>query len=370
MAKLYPSNVINLCNALPSTQSILIRGPHGIGKSQIAKEMGVSRELPVIDLRLSQMTEGDFLGLPKIVETTYEKDGETVLKHGSTEFYPPWWFIKAMNEPCILLLDEINRAVPEVMQCAFQLVLDRSIQGKSIHPGTYIVAAINATMQYQVTEMDPALLDRFLVVDMTPSLKDWKKWAKGMKLDSSIIEFCSQNKDHWWHDPTKSLDPGRVYPSPRAWEMLHNCLKAADLFAEHSKVVFKHIVNGLVGFEAGTAYWTFIKDYDYNITAEDILNDYAVIKDRVVGGLAVEQIMAITDKLCNHCEEKKWTKVQVRNLNSFMTAVENKELVFSLWSRLNGLGTKNKKANDNGILVHKICKDVIFEAVNNGSGAS
>lgn len=369
MANLYPRNVIKMVKILPSSQSVLIRGPHGIGKSQIAKQLGDILDRPVIDLRLSQMTEGDFLGLPKIIEPEYDKAGK-LTKHGMTEFRPPWWFVKAMTEPCILLLDEINRAVPEVMQCAFQLVLDRAIQGKEIHPDTIIIAAINATHHYQVNEMDPALLDRFLVVDMVPTLSDWKVWALEHGIDSSIIEFCMQHKDHWWFDPSsnKGLDPGKVYPTPRAWEMLNACYAAADLFEQFRKPEFRHIAHGLVGDEAGAAYWAFIKEYDRNITAEQVLDDYASLRKRVRQGLSAEQIMAVSEKLVNHCSDNKWSKDQARNLGKFMEDIDNEELVFALWNRINGLAKTNKVGAANGILTHRVCKKIIFKALSQGAG--
>ena len=43
---------------------VLLRGRHGIGKSQVVFQLGEQLDLPVIDRRASQMTEGDLLGLP------------------------------------------------------------------------------------------------------------------------------------------------------------------------------------------------------------------------------------------------------------------------------------------------------------------
>lgn len=366
---LFPDKVIDMCKVLPTCQSVLIRGPHGIGKSQIARVLGMILDRPVIDLRLSQMTEGDFLGLPKIVEPEYDNEGN-VTRHGMTEFRPPWWFVKAMTVPVILLLDEINRAVPEVMQCAFQLVLDRAIQGKSIHPDTIILAAVNATHHYQVNEMDPALLSRFLTVDMVPHISTWKKWAEANNIDSSIIEFCVQHTDHWWYDPGKGLEPGKVYPDPRAWEMLHNCFKEADLFNQVSNPTFRHIAMGLVGIEAGEAYYSFMKNYDRNITAEQILDKYETIQGRVKSGLSAEQIMAVTDKLVNHSKSKKWKKAQVLNLRAFMSDIDNGELVFSMWNRINGASKESKHADANTMKTHELCSDIIFGALSRGAGTT
>ena len=44
---------------------ILLRGRHGIGKSTVVYQLADKYELPVIERRASQMTEGDLLGLPR-----------------------------------------------------------------------------------------------------------------------------------------------------------------------------------------------------------------------------------------------------------------------------------------------------------------
>jgi MoxR-like ATPase len=96
---------------------IMLRGKHGIGKSeivvQLAKYIGVSA---LIDKRASQMQEGDLLGLPKLFET--DSKVETV-------WYPPDWYNKACESPCILFLDELDRASPEVRQGFFELADSR-----------------------------------------------------------------------------------------------------------------------------------------------------------------------------------------------------------------------------------------------------
>src|SRR5437867_2646181 len=78
-----------------------------------------------------------------------------------TRFNPPEWYMQACERPMVLFLDELNRATNEVMQAAFQIVLDRQLNGWKLHPLTRVYAAINMGANYTVNEMDPALLDRF-----------------------------------------------------------------------------------------------------------------------------------------------------------------------------------------------------------------
>lgn len=99
---------------------VLIRGRHGIGKSetvyQVAKDMG----MPVVERRASQMTEGDLLGLP---------DNRDVVVNGikATTFNPPDWFVTACTEPVVLFFDEIDRATMEVRQGIFELTDRKSV---------------------------------------------------------------------------------------------------------------------------------------------------------------------------------------------------------------------------------------------------
>src|SRR4051812_23021454 len=99
--------------------SVLLRGDHGIGKSQIVRQLALQisklegMPFPVIDRRVSQMTEGDMIGLPKIVES---KAGNQ-----QTTFAPPDWFMQAVERPALLFLDEINRGDQSILQACFQV---------------------------------------------------------------------------------------------------------------------------------------------------------------------------------------------------------------------------------------------------------
>ena len=57
----------NIINPIVNARfPILIRGRHGIGKSELVYQKAKELGLPVVERRASQMTEGDLLGLPKV----------------------------------------------------------------------------------------------------------------------------------------------------------------------------------------------------------------------------------------------------------------------------------------------------------------
>ena len=44
---------------------VMLWGPPGVGKSQIVAQIGRRHQVPVIDIRLSQMEPSDLRGLPR-----------------------------------------------------------------------------------------------------------------------------------------------------------------------------------------------------------------------------------------------------------------------------------------------------------------
>ena len=55
---------LTCAKTLPANYSLMIRGDHGIGKSECVFQLGTHFNLKVIDKRLSQMGEGDMSAAP------------------------------------------------------------------------------------------------------------------------------------------------------------------------------------------------------------------------------------------------------------------------------------------------------------------
>jgi len=245
---------------------VLLRGRHGIGKSQVVFQLGKELNMPVIDRRASQMTEGDLLGLPK------QSDNDT------TEWCPPKWFKTACTEGVILFLDEVDRATLEVRQGIFELCDSRKLAGHVLHPDTLVFACVNGGGdhgdQYQVGEMDPAELDRWTVFDLKPTVQDWLNWADG-NVNGAIWDFINDNHSHLEHND--DYEPNKKYPSRRSWTRVSDTLAASGyddvqkLKTLRSTGALHHIVSGFVGFEAATAFGDYLDNYKKIVTVEDIL---------------------------------------------------------------------------------------------------
>ena len=310
---------------------VLIRGRHGVGKSEVVYQIAGGLEMPVVERRASQMTEGDLVGLPSI-------DGN------STTFNPPDWFKAACDRPVVLFLDEVDRATLEVRQGIFELTDSRKLNGHTLHPDTLVFAAVNGGehgAQYQVGEMDPAELDRWTVFDIEPSVEDWLSWAKESQVSDEIWNFINQNRNHLEH--TDDFEPNKVYPSRRSWERLDKCLTQADLLKEASPVLY-NLTSAFVGFEAAVAFNDFVLNYDRQVTTDDILihGNFAKVAD-----FGINDHTAIIDKF--EAEETFHNELDqelVNNLARYFVMLPS-EVAMKLWTVM-GKGDVN-----NTVKLHK-----------------
>jgi len=233
----------------PIQLAILLKANHGVGKSAVVGQCAEEMAISFIDIRLAQNDVGDLKGLP------FQGAGRTF-------FAPPDWFpIKSedavslskslqtaddlsdaisditagkFGDKGILFLDEINRATQEVQQAAFELVLDRRLNMRSLPDGWRVVAAINDNAEiYDVNEMGAALIARFQVIDFKPTVEEWYAWASTKEFEGHIglhpaVQAFTKKYGNLL-DPTNemieqaSAKTERIYDR-RSWEMLSNSI--------------------------------------------------------------------------------------------------------------------------------------------------
>ena len=191
---------------------VMLWGPPGIGKSQIIAGIAARHEVPLIDIRLSQMEPTDLRGIPFRKDDNVEWSVPSMLpdtkRHGACG---------------ILFLDEINAAPPTVSAAAYQLILDRRLGEYTIPQGWAIFAAGNRQGDRGVTYSMPApLANRFTHYEVDANLDDWISWALTNNIDERILGFLRFRPDLLFdydaaHNPV-------AFPSPRSWEYAHRAL--------------------------------------------------------------------------------------------------------------------------------------------------
>jgi len=319
---------------------VLIRGRHGVGKSEVVYQIAAIRGLPVVERRASQMTEGDLLGLP---DTADLSDGRK-----ATTWNAPDWLVTACTEAVVLFLDEVDRAVMEVRQGLFELTDSRKINGWNLHPETLIIAAVNGGehgSQYQVGEMDPAELDRWTVFDIEPSVEDWLGWSKS-KVDTVLWDFINLNRQHLEH--TDDFEPNKVYPSRRSWIRFMNTVRPLSLFAEDgNRDLLLNLATGFVGFEAAVSLRDFVQKYEFQVTIEDILDkgDFNKIKKWGINDHA-----AMVEKM-EHAStfSASLSDAQITNLATWFVQMPS-EICMKLWGVI---GEQEQDDGENAIKLHR-----------------
>ena len=246
----------------PSTQNILLVGKHGIGKSEIITRHFEEKGIPVIALFLGQMSDpGDLIGLPNKDEAT-----------GKTEFMPPYWF-PMDDKPVVLFLDEMNRARPEILQSVMDLSLNRKLAGRSLPPGSRVIAAVNDGEEYQLTDLDPALVSRFNVYFFSPTVGEWLFWAKQNGIDQRVITFIEEHPDELEKNVDINKGTFDKTPDRRAWVRVSGLLQSMSITTDTDMNRLAKMITGVIGARSASM---FIQSLNQSrmLTAREVLHDF------------------------------------------------------------------------------------------------
>jgi hypothetical protein len=304
---------------------ILIRGRHGVGKSEVVYMIAKNMGLPVVERRASQMTEGDLLGLPDTADTS-------INGRKATTWNAPDWLVTACEQPVVLFLDEVDRATMEVRQGLFELTDSRKINGWHLHQDTIIIAAVNGGehgAQYQVGEMDPAELDRWTVFDVEPSAEDWLRWAKD-KVDGVVWDFINQNRTHMEH--TGEFEPNKVYPSRRSWKRFNDTAAPTGVFEEKGNLdLLFNLATAFLGFEAAVTLRDFVANYGWQVSVDDLLNKGEIKKTAEWG---INDHSAMVEKFeAEAIFKQDLSSDQIQNLANYFVTLPS-EVAMKLWTVL------------------------------------
>ena len=278
----------SLLGFTPAEQNIMLVGNHGIGKSEILTEYYSSKGMRVVPLFLGQMSDpGDLIGIPNRNEST-----------GKTDFMPPWWF-PLDGKPVVLFLDELNRARPEVLQTIMDLALNRTLAGRRLPEGSRIIAAVNEGNQYQLTDLDPALVSRFNVLNFRPTVQEWLLWAEKAGVDPRVREFIGENPMWLDKDPDAregadtGLDKG---PDRRGWK------RVGDILAEAGEItpLVTKVISSIVGVKAASAFAGSVSARKL-LSGREVLQRFGKHKD-TLRTYELHQLSVVNDGIFRHLE--------------------------------------------------------------------
>lgn len=312
----------DVCGHVP-----LIKGVHGIGKSESAAQYAKENNMHFEPLILSLMDTGDMLGMPdtrivggmpatlwsapswynNIVNAAWpqklrmsklrfaDKDLEGYVydyKEDPTsseitrgelnalycEYYnlpdDALQIVRQNNvsyldaRRSVLFLDEFNRAPADILNASLQLILDHRLHSHVLPTvngqETLVVAAVNpANGDYTVQEFDPALLDRFVDCEAEPDFKSWLKWAKTNNVNQVVLDFLMDNQRKFHFAP----EDGSKGASPRSWTRLGTYL---DRLADTPTDIMTHYIKGTIGASLAAQFMVFYNSYSSSVSSADL----------------------------------------------------------------------------------------------------
>ena len=264
-----------------SDVTLFIWGHRGLGKSSLVQQIAEDCDWGFVDMRCSQLEAADMRGLPDRGED------------GRTHYFPPSEMptgdltaeeikeqlgpkpdesdleklriykineakLRPRNQNGILFLDELNRAQDDVLQAAFQLVLDKKIGEYVVPPGWAVVVAGNFNEGYLVNSFnDPAFLDRFSHVTLSSGETTLDEWVEYMasihgEAASDAIEFAAQNPKHLDGNVDGQLGFS-IQPSRRSWDAVIRIEKICNKISFDDQAKFE-VIAGLIGRELAMSY--------------------------------------------------------------------------------------------------------------------
>jgi len=256
----------------------LIVGETGIGKTALAKEIASENNWSLIVIDGNLLKEGEIGGLPTIEPyTRVNHKGDSVEKKATV--YAVHTKLREIDEEIakgktvLLFIDEINRCEHTVQQELMNLILNREINGYTLHAGVKIVAAMNpsgkygADFDYQVVDMDMAQENRFVWLHMEPDYIQWLDWAIDAGLEPKVNGFISTFPEYLLR-----INEDDISATPRSYERISSIYKIYQQQKDSvPRSVLVNVIKGNVGKLIAEEFVSFAEsDYRSLIAFEDV----------------------------------------------------------------------------------------------------
>lgn len=257
----------------------------GVGKTSAYQQCAAELGIDYMGLYAAALEGPDFMGLP-------DKDREKgITRYLAPQFLPTVQAVKEglFSPRGILVLEEINRVPSDTTSVLYPLLLERKINGHIIAPGWRIGVTMNPdTMNYSVSSLDDAMLDRFVSMEITADLEDYIEYSIVNNPNDDILSFLQACPDMLLV-VKKAADSTALSksPTPRGWtkvqELMNNC--------RLNERLMRQLIAGIVGPEAAASLYGFLKDRSFRIpSTEKILNSFEEVRADVMEVLEKDRL--------------------------------------------------------------------------------
>ena len=203
--------------AIESDIAVFLHGPSSEGKSARIRQIDPTCE--IIYLRNA---------------TPDSLNGRSVYNQATGEMIdlPPTWYKKVVAkceaEPDklhVVFFDEINNALPSIQGMAFNIVLDKEVNGLwKLPPNARVVAAGNDMQDsLAANQLAAPFFNRFAHVYINTTTDKWLAWAREFDIHPAIYSFIAYKRGETLRS---TYDGEKPNADPRKWEMASKMLYA------------------------------------------------------------------------------------------------------------------------------------------------
>ena len=203
--------------AIESGVAVFLHGPSSEGKSARVKQIDPTCEI----IYLRNATPESLNGKSVYNQST----GEMI------DIKPSW--LKKIEEKCIsepdklhiVFFDEITNALPSIQGIAFNIVLDREVNGIWKLPDNARIVAAGNDMKDSLAanRLAEPLFNRFAHVYIKTTTEGWLKWASEHNIHPAIYSYIAYKKGETLRS---KYDGEKPNADPRKWEMASKMLYA------------------------------------------------------------------------------------------------------------------------------------------------
>lgn len=282
-----------------SGANILVLGPSGGGKTEMAQQVVAEENCELIYINLSVLERTDFQGMPVISED------KTSVTYATPEFLPfadvrsrnersylntilSWLnrqdtpnrksvntienrikeidsseevkvlqqalqFLepidnnlakviknlktpKVAEKPIVILFDEVDKGAHEVLQTLLEFLQFRSVNGRVMNVQTCFLTGNLPDEFANSAQISHAITKRCMTYKLELDFKHWREWAYSNKIHTHILGFLTQKSDYLHKGPPDGDPTAYALPSPRTWTAASKALRMLDDDLEFSKL--------------------------------------------------------------------------------------------------------------------------------------
>lgn len=194
-------------------------GEPGVGKTALCATLAADAGLHFVSTSGAYLDPADVAGIP------FPATDEARIQRRHDD-----WLLAACERPCLLLIDELNRAPVPTMNALLRLLQERLSGNQQLHPETRIIATLNPpSTDRTARDLPSAAANRGIHVHGAPPLEMWLDWLAQRHAAGGLVSAFLRSRPSLVDNMPKDQHVlGGAWASRRSWTNFSDILETAS----------------------------------------------------------------------------------------------------------------------------------------------